>query len=96
MDQIPNLRNALDACIAVPITSIAFGDQRDMCIDSLRSIIDYCEAAMPHGDMTFPEQVGSDVLRHVQAGDIEQAMFAALNGRFTIAEAANAEEWEAQ
>lgn len=92
-DHIPNLEAALNACIGVPITSIAFGEQRDMCIESLRSVIEYCEAAMPHGDMTFPEQVGADVLRHVQAGDMEQAMLAALNGRFSIAEAANAAEW---
>jgi len=79
MNSIPNLRNAYRLTEKSPPSR-----SRSMLLESLKSIIDYCERSMPHGDMEFPEYVGKRVASYVHRGDWMSAVVAAMNGRMHI------------
>jgi len=84
MDSIPNLRTAYRLTEKSPAS-----DSRSMILESLKSIIDYCECAMPHGDREFPEYVGKQVALFVRRGDWMGAVVAVMNGRMDIAAASD-------
>ena len=77
---IPQLRNALRLAEAMPES-----DSRYMIADSLRSIIDYAECAMPHGDMEYVESVGKNVSSMLRRRRWDDAVIATMNARMDLA-----------
>ena len=76
----PKLRNALRLADAMPAS-----DQRDMIRESLISILDYVECAMPHGETEYVESVGKNVASMIRRRRYDDAVIATLNARMDIA-----------
>ena len=76
----PQLRNALRLTEAAPKS-----DQRDMIRESLISILDYVECAMPHGETEYVESVGKNVASMIRRRRWDDAVIATMNARMDIA-----------
>ena len=80
MTSIPNLRNAYRAVEAAPES-----DHRTLILDSLRSVIDFCECALPHGDVQWVEGIAANIVHFAERSRWMDATVAAVNLRFDLA-----------
>lgn len=84
MTSIPNLQKAYRTVEAAPQS-----EHRTLILDSLRSVIDYCECALPHGDVAWVEGIAANITHLAQRERWMDATVASVNLRLDLASQAD-------